>query len=159
MKFFYNMFITLAINLPLIWLCAVFNEIGLFSLFLPACTVVLILCGVGTCEGILFAIFLGLIVDSLQTKTEMFGISALILSAAVVLLRGKAWRNVLRYGTYSWSFLLNIILQTLYVCAQLLWYNLSLFYLKQYIVSILLSAVLAAFLIRYLLKLQSKYLI
>lgn len=157
MKFFYNVAISLFINLPIIWICSYVSGLLAFPLFMPGTVFILLMCRLNKFEGIFTAICLGLVIDTANFEHDLFGISCLLLSAPMILLQKKSWGNVFKYRTFFWTSLINFILQLLYISAHLLAHRIPILYIRFYTLPLMISAVIAGVCGVYLLKLQNKY--
>ena len=157
MKFFYNVAISLCINLPIVWVCNYLSGVLAFPLFMPGTVFILLMCRLNKHEGIFAAICLGLMIDSGNFEHDLLGISCLLLSAPMILLQKKSWKNVFKYRTFFWTSTLNFIMQFLYIATHLLSRNISVAYMGFYAVPLLISAVIAGICGVWLLKFQNRY--
>lgn len=143
MKFFYNIIISLCINLPVIWACDYLSGVLAFPLFMPGTVFVLLMCRLNKYEGIFAAICLGLVIDTGNFEHDLFGFSCLLLSAPMILLQKKSWKNVFKYRTFFWTSVLNFTMQFCYIVAHLPVHHISMIYVRFYAIPLLLSAVIA----------------
>ena len=157
MKFFYNIFISLCINLPIVWLCNYLSGVFAFPLFMLGTVFILLMCRLNKYEGIFAAISLGLVIDSGNFESELFGFSCLLLSAPVMLLQKKSWKNVFKYRTFFWTSVLNFIMQFCYIVAHLSIHRIPIVYVRFYTVPLLISTVVAGICGVWILKFQNKY--
>ena len=157
MKFFYNVIISLFINLPIVWGCSYLSGLLSFPIFMPGTIFVLLMCRLNKFEGVFTAICLGLAIDAANFERELFGISCLLLSSPMILFHKKSWENVFKYRTFFWTGILNFILQFLYIIPHLLACRIHIIYIRFYIIPLLISAIIASVCGVYLLKLQNKY--
>ena len=157
MNFFYNIFISLCINLPIIWICNYLSGVLAFPLFMPGTVFILLMCRLNKYEGIFAAICLGLVIDTGNFEHELLGISCLLLSAPMILLQKSSWENVFKYRTFFWTSIINFVMQFLYIAAHLLVAHISIVYMRFYAIPLLLSCIIAGICGVWLLKLQNKY--
>ena len=157
MNFFYNIFISLCINLPIVWICNYLSGLFAIPLFMPGTVFVLLMCRLNKYEGIFTAICLGLVIDTGNFEHDLLGISCLLLSAPMILLQKRSWENVFKYRTFFWTSVINFVLHVLYIVVHLFVYRIPIMHLKCYVIPLLLSAIIAGICGRWLLKLQNKY--
>lgn len=157
MKFFYNVAISLGINLPIVWACNYLSGVLAFPLFMPGTVFVLLMCRLNKYEGIFTAICLGLVIDAGNFEHDLLGISCLLLSAPMILLQKKSWKNVFKYRTFFWTSILNFIMQFIYIATHLLSRHIPIAYMGFYAVPLLISAVIAGICGIWLLKFQNRY--
>ena len=157
MKFFYNVVISLFINLPIIWICNYISGVFAFPLFMPGTVFILLMCRLNKFEGIFATICLGLVIDTANFEHDLLGISCLLLSAPMILLQKKSWENVFKYRTFFWTGIINFVLQLLYISAHLLVHRIPILHLRFYALPLLISALIAGVCGIYLLKFQNKY--
>ena len=157
MKFFYNIAISLFINIPIVLACSYLSGVLVFPLFMPGTVFVLLMCRLNKYEGIFAAICLGLVIDSGNFEYNLFGFSCLLLSAPMILLQKNSWKNVLKYRTFFWTSIINFIMQSFYTVAHLLAHRIPIVYMRFYIMPLLISTIIAGICCVYLLKFQNKY--
>ena len=159
MRFFYHTFIYFMVMLPVVWLNIFLNSLWNTGLFLYSTIVILSVCMLKKSEAIFGTICLGLLIDSINFEINLWGISALLLSAPIVLFQNNSWKNIFKYRTYSWGFSLNIILQFIFIIVQFLMNDIPLAFFRGYLLTLVSSGVIAALLSKFLLKVQYKYLL
>lgn len=157
MNFFYNIGISLCINLPIIWVCNYLSGVLAFPLFMPGTVFVLLMCCLNKYEGFFAAMCLGLVIDAMNFEHKLFGFSCLLLTAPMMLLQRKSWGNVFKYRTFFWTMTINVILHVLYVIVHLLAYRIPIAYAKFHIASLVVSSIIAGICSVYILKFQNKY--
>ncbi len=159
MRFLYHTCIFFSITLPIVWLNILLTSVLNTSLFFYGAIILFSVCGLRKREAIFCNICLGVLIDSINFETHLWGLSALLLSGPVVLFQGNAWRNVFRYRTFTWSISLNVILQILFVWIHFLFYGVPIGYLKNYFLSFTISAIVASVLGKLLLKFRQNQLL
>lgn len=157
MNFFYNIAVSLCINLPVIWLCNYLSGVLAFPLFMPGTVFILLMCRLNKYEGILAAVCLGLVIDTANFEHDLLGISCLLLSAPMILLQKKSWENVFKYRTFFWTCVINFVMQFFYVVVHLWAYCIPIAYMGFYAFPLLISAIIAGICGVALLKFQNKY--
>lgn len=158
MKFFYNVGSSLCICLPIIWICAYLSGWLAFPLFMPGTIFVLLMCRLNLYEGFAAALCLGFVIDAIYLEHVLWGFSCLLLSSPMILFQKKSWKNVFKYRTFFWGFIINFIMHGIYIMVHLFVYHISLVYVKFYAVPLLISATVAGICGVYFLKFQNRYL-
>ena len=159
MRFFYHTFVFFMVILPVLWFNILLSSLFNAGLFLYSTVVILSVCMLRKSEAIFCTICLGLLIDAVNLETKLWGISALLLSAPVILFQDNTWRNVFKFRTFFWGIFLNIVLHLIFVSLQFLLNDIPFRCLNGYFLSIILSGIMAALLLKLLLKIQYKYLL
>lgn len=159
MRFFYHTFIFFIVTVPVLWLNVLLNSLFNSGLFLYSTVVILSVCMLKKSEAIFCTICLGLLMDAINMEIKLWGISALLLSAPLVLFQDNSWRNVFKFRTLPWGIFLNVVLHLIFISLQLLLNGISFRLLNGYCLPILLSGIVSALLLKLLFKIQHKYLL
>ena len=159
MRFFYHTVIFFMLMLLVVWFNILLNSLFNTALFLYSTVVILSVCMLRKSEAVFCTICLGLLIDTVNFETKLWGISALLLSAPVVLFQDSSWRNVFMFRAFSWGIFLNIVLQLIFVSLQFLLNDVPFKCLKGYFLSFIVSGIVAALLLKLFLKIQHKYLL
>ena len=114
-------------------------------------------CGLGRTEAVIAMLFLGFWLDALQTDMNLFGLSALWLSAFAFVCHKRSWRVVLEAHARILAVCAQCLLQGMYLLCAFAVTHTSMRYLQFYLGSFLASAILTAVLTPLLLRFQKKF--
>ena len=114
-------------------------------------------CGLGRTEAVIAMLFLGFWIDALQTDMNLFGLSALWLSAFAFVCHKRSWRVVLEAHARILGIFIQCLLQMAYLLCAFAVTHTTVRYLQFYLVSFLLSVVLTAILTPPLLHFQKRF--
>ena len=157
MGFIYHIFIFFTLIMPFVWGNILLESLIDTSLFLYGALTIFSICFLRKKEAIFCTICLGLLIDTVNFETKLWGISSLLLSAPVVLFQDNSWRNVFKYRTFTWGIFLNLLLQLMFVSIHFLYYHISFSYIKGYFLSFIISAIVASLLLKILFRVEHSY--
>lgn len=145
------------IYLPIIFISQMLGQmfsvrIDLYGLYLMAAV-----CGLKRTEAVLATLFLGFWLDALQTGTNLFGLSALWLSALAFVCHKRSWRVILEAHARFFGVCAQCLLRGIYLLCSFAVTHTSVRYVQFYLGSFLISVVLTAILTPSLLRFQKKY--
>lgn len=157
MRSFRHLTIFSLIYLPMLFASQVIGQtfsinINLYGLYFMAAV-----CGLRQTEAVLAMLFLGFWLDALQTGTNLFGLSALWLSAFALVCHKRSWRVVLEAHARILSVCAQCFLQISYLLFAFAVTHTPVCYVQFYLGSFLASAILTAILTPPLLRFQKKF--
>lgn len=157
MRSFRRLVIFFVFYLPIAFLSQMLGQtfsvyIDLFGLYFMAAV-----CGLQRTEAVIAMLLLGFWIDALQTDTNLFGSSALLLSAPAFVCHKQSWRVVLEAHAWILGIFIQCLLQIAYLLCAFTVTHTPVRCLQFYLASFLLSATLIAILTSSLLRLQKKF--
>ena len=126
-------------------------RIALYGLYFTAAV-----CGLGRTEAVIATIVSGFWTDVLQTEC-LFGLSVLLLSALTFACHKQSWRVVLEAHARILSVCAQCFLQGIYLLCAFTVTHTPMHYVRFYLESFLISAVLTAIVTPPLLRFQKKF--
>ena len=157
MRSFRCLVIFFFIYLPIAFLSQMFGQmfsvhIDLYGLYFMAAV-----CGLRQMEAVIAMLLLGFWIDALQADMNLFGLSALWLSAFAFVCHKPSWRVVLEAHARILGIFIQCLLQMAYLLCAFAVTHTTVRYLQFYLVSFLLSVVLTAILTPPLLHFQKRF--
>jgi hypothetical protein len=157
MRNFRHLTIFSLIYLPMLFASQVIGQtfsinINLYGLYFMAAV-----CGLRRTEAVLAMLLLGFWIDALQADVNLFGLSALWLSAFAFVCHKPSWRVVLEAHVRILGIFIQCLLQIAYLLCAFAVTHTPVCCLQFYLVSFLLSATLTAGLTSPLLRFQKKF--
>lgn len=157
MRSFRHLTIFSLIYLPMLFASQVIGQtfsinINLYGLYFMAAV-----CGLRRTEAVLAMLFLGFWLDALQTDAKLFGLSVLLLSALTFACHRQGWRVVLEAHARILSVCAQCFLQGIYLLCAFTVTHTPMHYVRFYLGSFLMSAVLTAIVTPPLLRFQKKF--
>jgi rod shape-determining protein MreD len=156
MRSFRHLTIFSLIYLPMLFASQVIGQtfsinINLYGLYFMAAV-----CGLRRTEAVIATIVSGFWMDVLQTEC-LFGLSALLLSALTFACHKQSWRVVLEAHARILSVCAQCFLQGIYLLCAFTVTHTPMHYVRFYLGSFLISAVLTAIVTPSLLRFQKKF--
>lgn len=159
MLFVYRLFVLFLLYLPIVWFgqglsltCGI--HVDFYGIFLLSA-----ICGLRKIEALLSLFFLGLYLDTPILDIKLWGWSGFLLVSAVILFHSDTWRNIFTARPRLWACLLNLVLQSLFLCGAFFVYNIPFSTASNYLSSVIFSTLCVGFFIRPFLRWQEHYLV
>lgn len=157
MRSFRRLVIFFFIYLPIVFASQTLGQMFSVRIDLYGLYFMVAVCGLERTEAVLAMVLLGFWLDALQTGTNLFGLSALWLSAFALVCHKRSWRVVLEAHARIFGVCAQCFLQGTYLFCAFAVTHTSVWYLQFYLGSFLVSAVLTAILTPPLLRFQKKF--
>ena len=157
MRSFRHLTIFSLIYLPMLFASQVIGQsfsinINLYGLYFMAAV-----CGLRRTEAVLAMLLLGFWIDALQADVNLFGLSALWLSAFAFVCHKPSWCVVLEAHVRILGVCAQCFLQLVYLLCAFTVTHTPMYYVRFYLGSFLISAVFTAILTPPLLRFQRKF--
>lgn len=156
MRSFRRLVIFFFIYLPIVFASQTLGQMFLVHIDLYGLYFMVAVCGLERTEAVIVAIVSGFWTDALQTEC-LFGLSALLLSALIFACHRQSWRVVLEAHARILSVCAQCLLQGIYLLCAFTVTHTPMHYVRFYLGSFLMSAVLTAIVTPPLLRFQKKF--
>ena len=156
MRSFRCLVIFFFIYLPIVFASQTLGQMFLVRIDLYGLYFMVAVCGLERTEAVIAAIASGFWTDALQTEC-LFGLSALLLSALTFACHRQSWRVVLEAHARILSVCAQCFLQGIYLLCAFTVTHTPMHYVRFYLGSFLMSAVLTAIVTPPLLRFQKKF--
>ena len=156
MRSFRRLVIFFFIYLPIVFASQTLGQMFLVRIDLYGLYFMVAVCGLERKEAVIAAMISGFWIDALQSE-YLFGLSALLLSALTFACHKQSWRVVLEAHARFFSVCAQFLLQGMYLLCAFTVTHTPMHYVRFYLGSFLISAVLTAILTPPLLRFQKKF--
>ena len=156
MRSFRRLVIFFFIYLPIVFASQTLGQMFLVRIDLYGLYFMVAVCGLERKEAVIAAMISGFWIDALQSE-YLFGLSALLLSALTFACHKQSWRVVLEAHARILSVCAQCFLQGIYLLCAFTVTHTPMHYVRFYLGSFLISAVLTAILTPPLLRFQKKF--
>ena len=156
MRSFRRLVIFFVLYFPMMFASQVLGQTFLININLYGLYFTVAVCGLKRTEAVIAAIISGFWIDVLQTEC-LFGLSALLLSALTFACHRQSWRVVWEAHARILSVCAQCFLQGIYLLFAFVVTHTPMYYVRFYLGSFLISAVLTAIVTPPLLRFQKKF--